>query len=561
MGKDEPRFSDLALNECLQEVVGYIHTKLGMYTSCLFFLDDATQELVLYSAAGDEKLIQHINKLRIRKGEGLTGSALEEDRSVVCQDVSKDTRFIRGPLTLTRSEFCAPIKVGDRIVGVLDVQDSKKNSFRKELVAELEELAQSVSSMVGQKEDTRSVGNGQRRKLKERLAQVKLSEERYRLLVDNIQDPIIIIDFDGRVLWANRCTPDYIGLAETELPGAHVSRFLKKGNMFRLFQLFNEMKEGRVVKDLKLDISTSTGYKVAEATCTPIPDGGQITSCEIILRDITERATLERLRKNYLKTLEEEVQRRTEEIKDLQRASILAIATLAESIDNFTCGHLERMRQYARVIADELKSWPRYSDLVTEEYVELVYDLSPLHDIGKVGIRDSILMKEDKLTADEFAKMKEHTEIGANALRMAGQLIHRESLFAMAEMIARFHHQWWDGSGYPAVRIGEEVRPLRGDEIPLCARIVALADVYDALTSKRPYKEPYPHEVAKQMILKDSGRHFDPDCVQAFTNREADFLLIKQKWTDTDPTQTNGEAGPLQLSNRDLLTQPAAKEE
>lgn len=547
---------NLTLDQCLQEVVGYIHTKLGLYTASIFFLDESTNELVLYSAAGDEKLLQYINKMRVNVGQGLTGCCADERKSIICQDVGKDTRFVRGPLTLTRAEFCAPILVDGRLIAVLDVQDSRKNIFKKDLTRELEELALSVGVMV-RHEQSNGKQTTEQKKIRDRLSELRLSEERYRLLVDNIQDPIFIIDFNARVLWANRSTPAYVGMTEDELVGSHISKFLKKGNMFRLYQLFNEMKEGRVVKDLKIDISTPVGNKVAEATCTPIPDGGRITSCEILLRDITEKATVERLKKNYLKTLEEEVTRRTEEIKDLQRASILAIATLAESIDNFTCGHLERMRQYARVIAEELKTWPRYADMVTEEYVELVYDLSPLHDIGKVGIRDSILMKEDKLTADEFAKMKEHTEIGANALRMAGHLIHRESLFAMAEMIARFHHQWWDGTGYPAVRIGEEVRPLRGDEIPLCARIVALADVYDALTSKRPYKEPYPHEVAKQMIMKDAGRHFDPDCVQAFVNREADFIGIKQRWTDTDPSQTNGENQPFKPSNRDLA-QPAA---
>jgi PAS domain S-box-containing protein len=440
------------------------------------------------------------------------------------------------------------------LAAVLEVQDARKNAFKKELVEELEEMAASVGKTLGLAGGD-GAESGERRKRRDRLSELRLSEERYRLLVDNIQDPIFIIDFNAIVLWANRSTPAYVGSTEEEVVGSHVSRFLKKGNMFRIAQLFHEIKEGKVVKDFRLEISSPAAQRVAEATCTPIVEGGQIVACEILLRDITEKSTVDRLKKNYLKTLEEEVMRRTEEIKDLQRASILAIATLAESIDNFTCGHLERMRQYARVIADELKTWSKYEELVGDEYVELIYDLSPLHDIGKVGIRDSILMKEDKLTADEFAKMKEHTEIGANALRMAGHLIHRESLFAMAEMIARFHHQWWDGSGYPAVRIGEEFRPLRADEIPLCARIVALADVYDALTSKRPYKEPYPHDVAKQMIMKDAGRHFDPDCVQAFINREADFIGIKQKWTDTDPSQTNGEVAPFKPSNRDLPAQ------
>ena len=177
----------------------------------------------------------------------------------------------------------------------------------------------------------------------------------------------------------------------------------------------------------------------------------------------------------------------------------------------------------------------------------MIFDLSPLHDLGKVGIRDYILQKPDKLTSDEFEKMKDHAEIGARALRMAGEMIHRESIFSIGEMIARFHHEKWDGSGYPAVEINGENRPLRGEEIPLCARIVALADVYDALTSKRPYKMPFPHDKARDMICAQAGKHFDPEVVQAFVRREQEFIGIRNQFPDTHIP----EGRPFELPARD----------
>jgi putative two-component system response regulator len=170
-----------------------------------------------------------------------------------------------------------------------------------------------------------------------------------------------------------------------------------------------------------------------------------------------------------------------------------------------------------------------------------------LHDLGKVGIRDYILLKTDKLSEEEFEIMKQHTEIGARALHMAGQMIRRESIFSLGEMIARYHHERWDGKGYPAVEVNGEVRPLRGEEIPLCARLVALADVYDALTSKRPYKQPFPHELARQRLVSESGKHFDPDVVQAFLNREQDFIKIREQFPDTLPILDR----PFELPARD----------
>jgi PAS domain S-box-containing protein len=546
---------DSRLETCLGDVVKFVQGRLDIYCVNINLMDEATGEMVLFVSAGDPEVGRNERVFRIKPGEGLNGAAVAEGTTIVCNDVSKEPRFVRGPASQAAAELCIPIRAGEKVIGVFDLCDSRKGRFRKDLVETLEELAMNIGLLLENHRlysELRTHSKELEQTVRAKVSQLRLSEQRYKVLIENIQDPIFIVDFDARLLWANASGRRFLDLRDEAPTVTNISHLVKKGHIFKLFQIFTKLRDGEVVRDIRLEMVLKTGVeKLVELTGTPIPEGSRIGSCEILLRDVTERVTVDRLKKNYLKTLEDEVTRRTEEIKDIQRASILALATLAESIDNFTYGHLQRMQQYARLIADELRTFPKYADTVTEEYVELIYDVSPLHDIGKVGIRDNILQKESRLTEEEFKKMKEHTEIGANALRMAGQLVRRDAIFAMAEMIARFHHQKWDGTGYPAVKIGEEFRPLRGDEIPLCARIVSLADVYDALTSRRPYKEPYPHEVAREMIVKDSGKHFDPDCVQAFLNRQRDAIRIKDEWSDRHTLIGDGKHSQFNFSVRD----------
>jgi len=197
-------------------------------------------------------------------------------------------------------------------------------------------------------------------------------------------------------------------------------------------------------------------------------------------------------------------------IDDVIYSSILALAKLAEARDEDTGEHLERMKNYSRAIAEFLFNSHKFDDIITLDYIEQIERYSPLHDIGKVGIRDGILLKPGKLTPEEFSEMKKHTTFGAEVLRNAEQNIakHGRSLFGMGIDIALNHHEKWDGTGYPNGK--------RGEEIPLCARIVAVADVFDALTSKRAYKEAYSLDRAFEMIKEGRGKHFDPVIVDAF---------------------------------------------
>jgi len=204
-------------------------------------------------------------------------------------------------------------------------------------------------------------------------------------------------------------------------------------------------------------------------------------------------------------------------IDDVIYSSILALAKLAEARDEDTGEHLERMKMYSRAIAEFLYESHKHEDEITLEYIEQIERFSPLHDIGKVGIRDGILLKPGKLTAEEFEEMKKHTTFGAEVLKSAEQNIvkYRRSLFGMGIEIAQNHHEKWDGSGYPCGK--------KGEEIPLSARIVAVADVFDALMSKRPYKEAFSTEKSFSIIQEGRGGHFDPEIVDVFVEHRAEI--------------------------------------
>lgn len=218
--------------------------------------------------------------------------------------------------------------------------------------------------------------------------------------------------------------------------------------------------------------------------------------------------------------LEAEVERRTTDVRAIQDVTILAMASLAETRDNETGNHIRRTQHYVRALAEELRGHPRFTDALTDTTIDLLYKSAPLHDIGKVGIPDSILLKPGKLTASEWEIMKTHATLGHDAIaRAEGQLTDgTPSFLHFAREIAYAHHEKWDGSGYP--------RGLKGDEIPVSARLMALADVYDALISKRVYKDAMTHEQAAAIIREGRGGHFDPDVTDAFTRIASRFLDI-----------------------------------
>lgn len=225
----------------------------------------------------------------------------------------------------------------------------------------------------------------------------------------------------------------------------------------------------------------------------------------------------------YLQT---EIAKRTAEIIAVQDVTILAMASLAETRDLETGNHIRRTQNYVKALAEQLKTHPNFGYFLSDVMIETLFKSAPLHDIGKVGIPDRILLKPGKLTPDEFEIMKTHTTLGRDAIKHAEKELGVQVEFLrIAKEIAYNHQEKWDGSGYPT--------GVSGNDIPISARLMALADVYDALISRRVYKEPMSHETAVKIILEGKGKHFDPDIVDAFLQLQDVFQGIAAHFSDS----------------------------
>ena len=231
--------------------------------------------------------------------------------------------------------------------------------------------------------------------------------------------------------------------------------------------------------------------------------------------------------RNLNADLETEVRRRMRDNRIVEDVAMRALASLAETRDNETGNHIRRTQAYVSLLAHALAEQARYTVGLSIDTIDLLVKASPLHDIGKVGIPDHILNKPGPLDADEWQIMKQHAVIGANSIKhaMMGEADHTPLAFLHVAMeIAHSHHEKWDGSGYPD--------GLQGEAIPLSARLMALADVFDALISRRVYKAAYSHQEARRIILEGQGQHFDPVLVAIFAARFEEFVAIAQRYAD-----------------------------
>lgn len=221
---------------------------------------------------------------------------------------------------------------------------------------------------------------------------------------------------------------------------------------------------------------------------------------------------------NQKHILEEMVQVKTSEINKTRDAAMIAVSSLVETRDSDTGEHISRTQKFVLIIAETLKVMGKYTDILKEDYIIELERASTLHDIGKIGIPDNVLLKPGKLTDEEFEIIKRHPKIGYDALKKASKKLGDNLFFDIACDIALYHHEKWNGRGYP--------EGLEGNNIPLSARIMALSDVYDALTSERIYKKSFSHEKSKNIIIGDRGEHFDPDIIDAFIIAEKVFQKI-----------------------------------
>lgn len=220
------------------------------------------------------------------------------------------------------------------------------------------------------------------------------------------------------------------------------------------------------------------------------------------------------------------LKQRTEELAETRDVTILALASLAETRDNETGNHILRTQRYVRALALHLRNHPDFSSELDDDTIDLLFKSAPLHDVGKVGIPDHILLKPGKLSDEEFETMKTHTILGGDSLKIAEERLGSSSFLNLATEIALTHHERWDGNGYP--------RGIRSNEIPLSGRLMAVADVYDALISKRVYKEAFSHDKAKAIITEWRGKNFDPRVVDAFFEIEHEFQEIAAAYQDGD---------------------------
>jgi len=231
--------------------------------------------------------------------------------------------------------------------------------------------------------------------------------------------------------------------------------------------------------------------------------------------------------KRHQDHLEELVRRRTRELELTQDVTIFSLASLAETRDNETGGHIRRTQNYVRALAVKIKAHPKFSGFLSDDVIELLYKSAPLHDIGKVGVPDVILLKPGRLTEEECEEMKKHTIYGREAILRAEENFEDRSTSAFlrhARNITYTHHEKRDGTGYP--------RGIKGEEIPVSGRLMAVADVYDALISKRVYKAPFTHSKAVSIIEEGRGSHFDPDMIDAFLEIQEEFRSIALEFAD-----------------------------
>ncbi len=299
------------------------------------------------------------------------------------------------------------------------------------------------------------------------------------------------------------------------------------------YEVLERLREDASTRDIPVIFVTAMNAQEDEEL------GLQLGAADYIAKPLRARVVLARVRAQLLVKqagdllrdqnafLEAEVARRMGENLVIQEISIHALAHLAEIRDPETGNHLRRTRGYVRVLARQLRTHPRFAGFLSEHTIDLLAKSAPLHDIGKVGIPDHILLKPGKLSAEEWEIMKTHARLGSDAIEQAERDAERPVEFlVLAKEIAHWHHEKWDGGGYPD--------GLAGDDIPISARLMALADVFDALITRRVYKPPMDFSEARDLILAGRGSHFDPDIVDAFLAIFEEFRSIAKRYADVD---------------------------
>jgi putative two-component system response regulator len=355
------------------------------------------------------------------------------------------------------------------------------------------------------------------------ISELKNEQRKLKVITQAVEyspSGVLITNSKGIIEYINPRICEMTGYKPHELIGQKPSIF-KSGYHTNDYykKMYETINSGRVWQgeflNMRKDGST---YWESVSISAVVDSHDQITHLIAIKTDHSEKKAAQDALEAKRRELEEEVRDKMIEIEESQHAAILALAKLTEARDSDTGDHLERVQHLSRSLASKLRELPKYSKQINNQYLKDIYFASALHDIGKINIPDRILLKPGKLTDDEMNIMKSHVALGEKVLSDMVKYYPKNSLILMARTIAKYHHEKWNGKGY--------LLGVSGDDIPLPARIMAVVDVYDALRSKRPYKNEMTHQQAYNIIVADSGQHFDPEVVAAFVDIHEQFEAI-----------------------------------
>ncbi len=351
----------------------------------------------------------------------------------------------------------------------------------------------------------------------------------------NVKPRILIVDdtMSNILILENLLSKDYdVSVAFNGSDALDVASSEETPDLILLDIMMPEMDGYEVCRRLKNEIATRDIPVIFVTALTAVNDeakGLALGAVDYITKPLSQHLVKARVKnqlelKRHRDHLEELVRERTEELEITQEVTIECMASIAECRDPETGGHIKRTQNYIQALAKKMSDHPKYGAYLDDQTIKLLYKSAPLHDIGKVAIRDSIFLKPGKLTDEEFDTMKKHTIYGRDTIKAAATKLGRDSFLRYAEEIAYTHQEKWDGSGYP--------QGLQGIDIPISGRLMAIADVYDALISHRVYKNPFTHTEAVNIILEGKGSHFDPDMVDVFMTIQEDFRQIALQSAD-----------------------------
>lgn len=432
------------------------------------------------------------------------------------QNINKQTAYLGlRPLFLAqrvKSLLCYPMKHQDELYGFIGFDYVKKIHRYDELEKYiLSEYASMLMSLIERFEIEKKY--------------IKNLQELEVVFQAMKQSPngIVITDKNSVITYVNPRFEEITGYSASEMIGKN-PKVQKSGVHTKSFykNMYETMNKGLIWEGEIQNRKKSGDLYWESASMSAVFDAkGQVTHYVSIKTDITDKKKMEFKLEEQRLELELDIKNKSIELEDSQQATIIALAKLTESRDKDTGGHIERVQHLSRILVKSLRQNSKYYHL-DSIYETHIYYASALHDIGKISIPDQILLKEDKLTKEEYELMKTHVTIGGAIL--SGMIKHypNSELIKLGNEIALYHHEKWDGTGYN--------QGLKGEEIPISARIMSLVDVYDALRSKRPYKEKMTHEEAYDVIVEQSGKHFDPEVVEAFIHVAHHFNSIYHKF-------------------------------